>query len=353
MDAGAPAAAESAIKPATLDPGFFPDAHCAQLIDAAVRARLAGSLSTAFALLDNAAAELPPALDNLISAIRSRQVRPGIMVLYGDLIPAILEQNNAVLTAVISLLARPEWCATATHRVVTLDDAELGTGMAGRYVQHIADDPENLISMAAINAAELAGGRDRISDAMMLLAHAAPALYAEINALISEIILVKNQPLPGALEFHGASSFFLWGALILNLTAHPGRVKLVEGLVHEAAHGLLHGLTLGGPMTTNNTSERHVSPLRDDKRPMEGLVHAAYVLARMHFAMGALAHPSLLAAGQITAAEQTEAMRRYRSAAQNFRDAEQTIMAHGDFTPAGKALFAMAQDYMNAAPAWT
>jgi hypothetical protein len=330
-----------------MDFDFFPDAKRARLVDAGIRCRLADSLDAAYGVLDEEA--LPgAALRGLSGAIRADAVRPGVMALYGDLMPAILRQDEAALDGIIAELAWPGWREPAAHRIVTLDDGELGGGMAERYRRHLQDDAGNVISLGGVDGAQLQEGRRRIGEALLLLAQAAPLLRDEIGVLISEIVLVKSQPAAGELMFHGASSFFLWGALVLNLAEHGSRVALVEGIVHEAAHCLLHGFASGGALTVNSNAERHASPLREDKRPMEGLVHAAYVLARMHFAMGALMQPSLAAGGYITAEEQADAQERYDGAAQGFRAANEIITAGAQFTPVGEAVFAQARNYMQA-----
>jgi hypothetical protein len=326
--------------------GFFPDPERAWRVDTQVRCKLADSLDAAYAAMDDTA--LPrPALRDLSGAIRTQTTRPGVMALYGDLVPAIMAEDEAQLAVVIDQLALPCWREPAAFRVVTLDDAVLGEGIAERYRNHIQDDPENPTSFNAVDGNALGAARLAIAEALLLLEAAAPLLRQEIAVLINEIVLVNGQAAAGELVFHGASSFFIWGALVLNLAEHGSRVKLIEGIVHEAGHCLLHGFAFGGALTVNANTERHASPLREDRRPMEGLVHAAYVLARMHLAMAALLQPELLTGGHITAAEQAEARRRCLAAAQSFRAANETIAASAQFTPVGQAVFAQAQNYMD------
>lgn len=330
---------------AEMDFGFLPDVARARLVDAEIRCKLADSLDAAYAALD--AQTLPgAALRDLSRALRAHPVRPGVMALYGDLMPAILDQDEAAIDVIIADLALPRWREPAAHRIITLADAELGCGIAERYRNHIQDDPENWISFDAVEAGALREGRLGVGEALQLLQAAAPALHAEIGALVNEIVLVDSRSGEDALALHGASSFFIWGALVLNLAEHRSRVKLIEGIVHEAGHCLLHGFTLGGSLTTNAAAERHASPLREDKRPMEGLVHAAYVLARMHLAMGTLLKPGLLESGHITAEEQAEAQLRYDGARTNFWAADETVAASAQFTPVGQAVFAQARNYM-------
>jgi HEXXH motif-containing protein len=332
-----------------IDTGFTPNADRAMAIDAAIRARLAASLATLFAAICATPALPEAAQTRLLATIRTRPVRPGIMALYGALVPAVVAQNQNETGRILAQLAWPLWHEPASPRVTTLDDSELGPGMAAYYRQHIQDDPEYSAVFTPLSPHILPPSRLRVADACQLLGHAAPALRAEMAALISEVILVDHHAAPGELAFHGASSFFTWGALVLNLAEHRSRVKLLEGLVHEAGHSLLHGFTAGHPMVTNTTAERHISPLREDQRPMEGLVHAAYVLARMHLAMCALQSPALHAAGHITEAEQQEATAKAAAAAASFHAANTTIRRHANFTPTGKAIFASAQIYMNQA----
>lgn len=74
---------------------------------------------------------------------------------------------------------------------------------------------------------------------------------------------------------------------------------------------------------------------------MEGLVHAAYVLARMHYCL-----TSLLSSDLLTASERTQAkldMNRHHGC---FCKALDTIQREARFTPEGVEIFDGAVDYM-------
>ena len=81
-----------------------------------------------------------------------------------------------------------------------------------------------------------------------------------------------------------------------SLTPPPrGRLlSLLETLAHEAAHSLLFGIQISGPLVLNPDDARFASPLRVDLRPMDGVYHATFVSARMHFAMQELLASGLL-----------------------------------------------------------
>ncbi|MBL6431916.1 MAG: hypothetical protein HPM95_15385 [Alphaproteobacteria bacterium] len=70
--------------------------------------------------------------------------------------------------------------------------------------------------------------------------------------------------------------------------------------MHEAAHGTLFAMSPVEFYVFNPENERYSSPLRLDPRPLDGIYHATFVLARMHIAMRelvALAEPGRGRAG--------------------------------------------------------
>jgi HEXXH motif-containing protein len=133
----------------------------------------------------------------------------------------------------------------------------------------------------------------------------------------------------------------LWGALFINPARPKTDVELVETLAHESAHSLLFGHAIDDPLVENDTAERFQSPLRDDPRPMDGIFHATFVSARMHYAMARLAQSGLLAAADEASAR--EAMTRDASA---FRDGLAVVEANGRLTGLGAAVMAGARNYM-------
>lgn len=55
----------------------------------------------------------------------------------------------------------------------------------------------------------------------------------------------------------------------------------LEHIVHECAHQHLFALQLIDPIIINNKNELFDAPIRMQKRPMDGIFHACFVLARM------------------------------------------------------------------------
>ena len=173
---------------------------------------------------------------------------------------------------------------------------------------------------------------------MALLDAAAPEIVDEFRTLVHEIVLVERI----VTRPFSAASFQLWGALFLKLDPNTTRIGIAEALAHETAHALLFGLSMGNPLVENPAEERYPSPIRRDPRPMDGVVHATYVIARMHYAMTRLLESGLLTEEETKLA--AEAKARHSG---YYAQGLPVIAAHARWRPEGKAAFVSAQAYMS------
>jgi HEXXH motif-containing protein len=213
-----------------------------------------------------------------------------------------------------------------------------------RYCRLVDTDPGMPFRLVPPPAPVAALCRDRIAAALALLDAGYPALAAELRVLLREIVLAVSPDGPGAVVFDGASSFMLWGAVILNARAHETVLDMVQALAHESGHNLLFGLCADGPLVENDDVERYASPLRLDPRPMDGIVHATYVTARMHQAMR-----HLLESGALTVEQERAARTALAGHRRAFADGIAVIDGHARFTALGAAVMAGARDHMAAA----
>lgn len=318
---------------------FEPNASRAASMDARVRAGLARSLETIFGTIDEIEIDADAA-KSLIRTVRDHRIRPGIFGLYTDLVEALfaddVERAQALADAI---LERKHWCSR-TFQAVTLDDTELGPGQAERYRRLVDDEGLGFVLEPVAfdlrrNAASL------LNSAMQLMDQAAPQLAGEIRALTNEIVFVQCQPTSVAGGFGGASTFYLWGALFLNAARHTDRLSLATALAHESGHSFLFGVTLGDKLVENQEDELYPSPLRKDSRPMDGVVHATYVLARMVYCLRAL-----LGSGILTSIEADEAALLLENYSEGYWAGSRTVLPHAQFTPEAAPVFQNAHDYM-------
>jgi HEXXH motif-containing protein len=96
-------------------------------------------------------------------------------------------------------------------------------------------------------------------------------------------------------------------------------------------------------MIENDDTERYASPVRRDPRPMDGIVHAAFVIARMHQAVRAL-----LDADAVPADQKSEAETALANLQKNFGNAMTTVDQHALLTPLGRSIMEGARAYMKA-----
>ena len=199
------------------------------------------------------------------------------------------------------------------------------------------DDQEVGIALRPLMEDEFASASQRVRDAITLLDAAAPEISGEAQALVREIVMVDKA---GDWPF-GASSFQLWGALFLKLRPEANRVDIAESIAHECAHALLFGFGMGAPLVENEPEELYPSPLRSDPRPMDGVVHATYVIARMYYTVSRLLELGLLTENEARAARAARARN-----ARGFAEGIAVVESDAQWLPEGKAALASARTYM-------
>jgi HEXXH motif-containing protein len=307
-------------------------------LDHAVRLGLADSLRTILDSLDDSFAVQPGAVRRLLAAVEAAPLKPRIFGAYVDLVTALFDDRTGEAQALLDELLSEDPAASASLRVVTMDDGELGRGQTERYRRLVNDDVQFVLEPAP--ATDRAAATAVLQAAFDLLADGAPTVGGEIRGFFREVVLVTNAEGRG---IGGASSFALWGAVLLNTDCLCDRLTAAVALAHEAAHAHLFGLALGGRLVGNSDDDRYSSPLRSDPRPMEGIAHAVYVLGRMIFTLRAL-----IESGALTPSETAQARDQLRADLAGYDDGLATLLAHAQFTPAGAGALEHLRRYMDA-----
>jgi hypothetical protein len=193
----------------------------------------------------------------------------------------------------------------------------------------------------APDPALMASYRRQLDAAFALLDGGFPEMAAEIRSLLREIVVAAGPEDPKAITFDGASSYMMWGAVLLNARGQKNVLDSAQALAHESGHNLLFGFSSSGPLVENSDDELFSSPLRKDPRPMDGVFHATYVIARMHQTL------SRLMASGILDAEQNEMARKDLALHQkNFDAGDAVIREGGRLTEIGRDAIQSAREYM-------
>ena len=200
--------------------------------------------------------------------------------------------------------------------------------------------PEDIVANAP-GSHELQPALDRIAKAMDLLDRGFPDMADEIRELLFEIVIAVGPEDPKALTFDGSSSYMLWGVIMLNARGQATVLDTAQALAHESGHNLLFGKCAKGPLIENDDEEIFVHPLRKDPRPMDGVFHAAYVIARMHQTLERLLSADVLDNEQREAAKRDLEVHRA-----NFAEADEVIRRSARLTAVGEDAIAAARAQM-------
>lgn len=315
-------------------------------LDLAMRTSLASSLvyvhdaAKSQLELDIANCDIAAALD----AIRTHRVKPGIFARYYKLVIALelgaIEDARTRFCEIVTLAHDEPAFAVLPFR----DDA-LGAEKA-HYVDIIDPDPKGQPLLAAPTREVWSGFPERIAEALKIIQLADGKLASEVRGLVIEVVAAANHAGPSARPLGSASSFMLWGALIINSNRYRKSAELVEALIHECAHQLLFAHSIDEPLVTNSYEERYNSPLRSDPRPMDGVVHATFVTARLHYAFAKIRQATTTEFNPIEPAMLETKLDIFKY---KFFAGLEIVQQHAKFTHTGEQIIGEALAYMEAA----
>lgn len=323
---------------------FEPDVRRAEAIDLRMQRELGMSLAH---VREHCLGVLPfddPSLSTLITRLNDgKPVAPSVFAAYYELVVAIGEDDEATAVKKLDEIASAAEVDDGIETVV-LGDPRLGANN-DRFIEMMSgdprDDPDLEIGFTTPEIHVAEAFRGRLTEGFSLLDQAIPGLAGEIRKII-RLIVIAGSDLTKKMQFDGGSHFQLWGALFLNANFHPDRVAVAEVLAHETAHSLLFGFCTDEALVENDDDELFSSPLRLDPRPMDGIYHATFVSARMHWAMKRLAESPLL-----TADEKERAIAAADADTKNFYSGHAVVEAHGRLTKTGARLMESAKAYMD------
>lgn len=304
-----------------------------------MRRRLADSLRHIWEQSNGCLTVSEDKLQEFLLRLDRHPVSPLTFTYYFDAVMSIEEDNLEESSRLINemlLVTAPK----AGTQIIELGDPRQDA-IAQRYAKFIDTDPSFQFEIFPPSRPAADTCRAQIKGAFALMEAGDPALTGEIKTLLHEIILAAGTENKNAMTFDGASSFMLWGAIMINANRHDGELEMVQMLAHESAHNLLFGLSADGELVENTAEERFSSPLRKDPRPMDGIYHATFVTARMHRSV-----KTLLDSGTLSTPLREKALKDLETDTRLFKQGIETVQKHGKLSPLGAEVMQGAIDYM-------
>jgi hypothetical protein len=327
-----------------IDLTFAPDPERAAALNRRMHLSLADSLQYVTAQAKGACAFDEPALSTLVARLRAGELfGADTFAAYYTLVPALADGDEAAASAAFATLAAARPIAPGL-RVLALSPEDLG-GRFETYFRLMEGEGSMPLGMRTPSPEVAQRFRERFARGLALLDAAVPEVAGEVRHIINELLIVTGDPTL-KYQFDGGSHFQLWGALFLNADFHQTDYAMAEVIAHESAHSLLFSFCIDEALVENEDDELFTSPLRPDPRPMDGIYHATFVSARMHWTMTRLLDSGLLDASVIDAVQQAR-----DADARNFEAGYGVIAAHGRLTVTGRALMESARAYMSDAMA--
>jgi len=319
---------------------FSPDSQRGRILYDRIKERLAESFrqiaAASFSVAEIDQTQLTAFLD---SVARSHKISPRFFAIYHEILEAVDQDDTGAVSRLFAELVNAD-TPDESVRPYNLTDEHLGPGNGARYRRWADRDLEHPLNLLPLTSGEYSRIATTTREAFALMDDGAPDVSGEIRSLLAEVVFASG----GAgdkLVFHGISSFYLWGTILLNAEGHKTTLEVVQTLAHESSHMHLFAVALDSPLVHNADTERYHSPLRLDPRPMDGIYHATYVTARMHYVLS-----RLLASGTLSPALVEEAKRASANHVKSFREGYDVVSSHGNLTELGQALLSAAHDYM-------
>lgn len=248
---------------------FQPDPQRALRLKNDICSELFESLNHIYEKLDQSSLVRSDKIFEQLSAINSKSNRP---------VPELFLINSALLEDIENnlsdnLTAYEDFLGSLTPASSEIKMSLLDSGTSRELISLISRFTGHQTIKAAKNLNEYI----KISQiALTQLKNIDRECFEELNIFTSKIWFMNDPSTICSTSFHS------FGAIYIN----PSLVKaewydIADKLVHEAAHLHVYALARKDLLVLNSSEKRYSSPLRPDKRPLDGIYHQCFVLARL------------------------------------------------------------------------
>lgn len=183
---------------------------------------------------------------------------------------------------------------------------------------------ENEMVLKPLLTEDIENYKEQITQAIKMIEKYDPDLYAEFKEYVYAIkIFVGDYMI-------ASSSFDTFGTIFISTPPENRDPVLfyLEHLAHELSHLHLYALMGDDKIVLNSPQKTYRSPIRPDPRPMHGIFHAVFVLARLNRLF-----KRILSNEKIPELE-----KRFQKDREDFLDGLKTVKKYSKLTEKGKHL---------------
>lgn len=273
--------------------------------------------------------QLQKVIDHLVAG---SPLEPSGYAAYFGLIKAVDAGRYRAVSPLLATIISSPRPKTAAITVRMLSANDFGRRGLREAKQHFTSATLISSQLRPISGNAVQRTRRAIEAALDFVRETAPRSWATLSEITCEIIAAHGVA-RGSMTFDGCSSLERFGSILVNMNRLRSPLVLAETLVHESAHSLLFALSCHDHRVLNPATELHQSPLRIDPRPLDGIYHAVFVLARMHnflveVALGPNTAPAI----------RDEALGLVHARQANFFDGYAVLARYAELTPIGREL---------------
>lgn len=216
----------------------------------------------------------------LASINKIDRLMPEIHYYHHALQMAMRSQNKLETQIGLMRLVESLCCYTLSDELISI--LTIGNSLWEKFsvteaIRLAKEDCNQTAVIEPVSPIELSINRNRLNEAIDLIAKYDPDMFEELIEQVSMIKLFRGKVTMGFTDVRILGAMFI---RVPRPNLNPV-LYFFEHIIHEASHIHLNCLMAIDPLILNSREERFQSPLRSDPRPMIGVFHATYVSARI------------------------------------------------------------------------
>lgn len=188
-----------------------------------------------------------------------------------------------------------------------------------------------------LSQSEYIDSRPELFRAISAIANYIPDAYDEFQGLVTDVALMRSDMMNA-----GSSTKSLGIMRVSNIKSGQDWTRYFENIIHECGHQFLNYLWYFDPLIENEDAGMFSSPLRTEPRPLSGIFHAYFVLARTIDGAARLKEQAGIELSSAYNNKKNDA-----SFLQKFQDCEVTLAKNAAFTSVGGRLFEQCRKVVN------